>query len=293
MNQIIEIENGLVRLVTRTVEHTVPLEDWMPLIEKRGIIRMPALPVGTRAVIWDPTDLQNQKMAVLIEQEPQIIGLRFFDDIHTVSLPYMRFFFNCITSDITNNIMWQLSDYRCFMAEHQYRNDEEEDMIAALLPNIYQDGRICFGSTAPDANQTIGDRLTQIVNEFWLSGFNNDLTIRRPNNARGWTQWERMTETDPTGWTNWRDWEPGAHGRFSFRNLASNVGMTSRSDEVIVPDAIPPLPLGASFGRVEEWIQSLNNGQRARLIQTTTALAGIQPEDFVAPATTDDDDDDD
>jgi hypothetical protein len=267
MSQKIVIEGGLVRVVNEEIQYSVSMADWLSKIERRIPIETPVLPVGTRAVYWDQTSLENQTLSVLIEVQPQIMRMDFNGDIIELSIPYTRFFFVAKTNDPTNNMAWRLQNYRVFWSHKQYSNKNDRDMIPALLPNVYDDGRICFGSTGANADQSLADRLNQTVNEFFVSRFNRDLVIRRPNRARTWRLWQRMTISNPTGWMEWSDWDPatGEHMRYSYGDLTGN--MQDRFEPMVAAEPIAPVPLGASFGRLREWIDTLDNSQRDRLLQ--------------------------
>jgi len=304
MTAVIEIENGLVSMVDRTVRFQVPMKDWLDQIEKRNPLFTPVLPVGTRGVYWDQTDLTNQKLLVLIEMQPQIINMDFSaqygeSTIHRLSIPWTRFFFYATTTDPTNTMAWRLNDYRVFWAKRQYNDPTERDMIRALLPNVYGDGRICFGSTAANMDQSLAQRLDQTVNEFYVSRFNRDLTIYRPNGARTWRTWERMTEKDPTGWMEWDDLDPvkGGHQFYSFDSLATEqrVGMTSRFSPMVAAEPIPEVPIGATFGRLQQWLNDMGdtpeaNSQRDRLLQAMLRDRALNNERYMTPSTEEDDD---
>lgn len=296
MLQTIEIENGLVSLIEKSISYSVPLADWLPKIEKRAPINTPVLPSGTRAVSWDPSDLNSQKLNVLIELQPTIINMNFGGIVRHLSIPFTRFMFWASTADPTNNLAWRLEDYRIYWAKTRYQNPDTRDMIPALIPNVYSDGRICFGSTGANADQSIADRLDQTVSEFYISNFNNDLTIRRPNAARSYRQWERMTEKDPTGWMEWRDWDETqiSHERYSFNNVINNRGNATvgRFSPMIAPDAIPPVPLGASFGRLQEWLDDLEGSQRGLLLRAMQDDIEFRPERYAAQEASPENEDD-
>ena len=290
MTAVIEIENGLVSRVERKVQYQVPLKDWLDKLEKRNPLNTPVLPVGTRAVYWDQVNLADQKLVVLIEQQPQVIPMTFQGTVHHLSIPYSRFFFYLSTSDPQDSMAWRMQDYRVFWAKSQYNDPAATDMIRALLPNVYDDGRICFGATSADMNQTLAQRLNQTVNEFYVSNFNRDLTIRRPDGARTWRQWERMTEKDPTGWMKWSDWDPtqSNHTRFSYDLLMAATRtrtlQVARTEFMVSPDAIPEVPLGATFGRLSEWLDGLDNSQRDRLLQAMLRDRALNNERYETPA---------
>ena len=282
MTQIIEIEGGLVRLISKSIDYQIPMADWIDKIEKRAPINTPVLPTGTRAMVWDPTDLNAQTLTVLIEREPHNMRMDYGRSVKTLSVPWTRFLFFCKTNDPSNHLAWVLTDYRVFWAKSRYADPAVSDMIPAMLPNVYGDGRICFGSTGANANQSLADRLDETVNGFFTSQFNDDLAIIRPNGARSWRQWERMTANNPTGWVEWDDWDPnvGRHQMYSLDVFQGNVNTTHRFSPMIAADPIPAIELGATFGRAYEWVERLDNNQRARLMEVMLGYRAIHSEAF-------------
>lgn len=265
------IQNGLVTVETFEVSAAAPLDAWMPKIERRVSINSPTLPVGARAFVWDTEDLNDQTMSVLIEQQPNIANLDHIG-VHRVSLPFVRFLFVAHTSDPTRNSAWSLEDYRVFFSNRPYSEPDIADMIPATVPNVYDDGRICFGSTAADANQPLHRRLAQLANEFWVSRFNNDLSLRFPNGWNGWGEWEDMTENDPTGWAEWSDWDNAYIPHYSWNSETNpDAEHITRFDPMVSADGIPEVPLGATWGRASEWYASL--GERERNIVRAVATA--------------------
>lgn len=284
MTRQIIIEGGLVSIVDSQVTQTVPLEDYLPLIERRNPILAPVLPAGTRAFWWDPTDLAAQKLVIMIEREPHIAHIGFQGHAaHAVQLPYSRFIFTAKTPRPEDNLSWQLDDYRTFWSNHRYSNPDQADMIAPMLPNVYRDGRICFGSTAADANASIADRLDATVNGFFTSTFNHDLGVPFPNGWSSWAAWERMTRNDPTAWTQWTNWNPGTT-KSSLTQLLANLrnNIANRTDIVVTPDPIPPLELGATFGRFTEWLDTLSNHDRAIAWAAMSQAQAANPALFTA-----------
>lgn len=280
---VLEIENGLVTQKTYSLSMAVPLAEFLPLIEHRPTIYSPVLPTNVRAEYWDSTDQSNQKLVFMMEREPQIITMTFRNregntTRHRLSIPWSRFTFTATTSDINaRGAGWQLQDYKVFWSKDRYTDPTKEDMVPCLLPNIYEDGRICFGSTAPAAGTNFADRMDEIVNSFYISMFNRDLAIRYPNGARSWATWERLTETNPMHWREWSDWTNIGH-LMSYTQV-SGAAIIDRSERVIGADGIPPLNTGATWGAAEEWWNALNNNQRARLqsIVVATPAAMLVP----------------
>jgi len=182
-----------------------------------------------------------------------------------------------------------MDDYRVFWSKNRYNDPNATDCIRALLPNVYNDGRICFGSTGADANQSIANRLDQTVNEFFSSEFNNDLGVAYPNEWRGYRAWVAATAKDPMGWMSWPDLGPDQTNwtKYSWNSIIGEWNtVPTRDIPVAVPDPIPPLALNASFGRIEQWLDSLTPAQRIRIDRALE----LRPADVaVEPETTEDD----
>ena len=280
MAQQIIIEGDLVRLVDQVVMKTVALTEWLPSIEKRSPVSTPVLPRATRGVYYDPTNNNNQLMAVLLEVEPQVIHMNFNSRIHDLAIPWTRFIFFCSNRG-GSPTTWRMDDYRLFWSNVKYHNADAQDMIPALLPNIYSDGRICFGSTGVNADASIADRLDRTVNEFYATEFNRDLSIHYPRAYRGYTAWKNATRDNPMCWTAWDDFAPESgwsHYSWNMTCGAWSAGSINRTDPVVGADGIPELALGATFGRINQWIAALPAAQQARLRVAAQAI----PEDMMA-----------
>jgi hypothetical protein len=271
MPTILEIEGNLVREVTRTVGAEMRLDQFLPLIETRMPVILPTLPKNSvRAINYNATNPNNVTLALLVEVPPRIINLNMVGDIHRLSIPFSRWImlFHNSSGDPTNTA-WTFDEYYLFWAKQPFTAPDTYDMRPAMLPNIYRDsGSICFGSTGGRADQTIADRIDQIVNEFYATEFNHDLTIRFPNGWSGFGPWESMTENKPLDWANWSDWT-----RTDLWSLNSRLGQQfDRTTTLVAADPIPEIPIGASFGRTQEWLASLTNSQRVRILRSLQAL---------------------
>jgi hypothetical protein len=292
MPRFIEIEGDLVSLIEKNIIQSIPLTEFLPKIERRIPIVTPVLPTNTRAVWWDTTDLSRQKLLVLMEREPQVINMNLTGRIHALTIPWTRFMFYASTRDPNQNLFWHLDDYRVFWSNKRYTDGAAQDMLAAMIPNVYDDARICFGSTGAEADQNLADRLDQTVNEFYISNFNHDLTIRRPNGWTNWGTWKRETLSNPASWANWTDWTQRTHDMTSWNKLCEDwfSDSTPRYAPMIASDPIPEVPLGATFGRINEWITTMNPDQYRRLF---TAVSNTPPTEHAELniATEDEDDD--
>lgn len=296
MPQYIEIENGLARVVRREVLAESTLEALLPLMETHLPVLTPPLTRAYPTVIayWDESNPRVKRLQTLTELPPKVRTLHHGGRDRRVPLPYLYFLFEAVTSD-TNAATatnWQLEDYRVYMTNTPV-TDATSKLWHPCLPNIFNDERICFGSTAPPATQRYGDRVDNIINEFFVSQFNNDLTIYFPAKYGGWTGWTRAA-SDPFDWVDWPEWTNGQE-----RTLAQilDVERTNRLDPILTNNGIPELPLGMTFGRAEEWLTGLTDSQRAHLLRAFEnyradvpgAFTGTAEPDWNIPEEEDDD----
>ena len=276
MTQIIKIQGELVTIEETVVQAAVPLADWLNKIERITPVWTPVLPTNTRAMYWDPRAANDKRITMMMEREPQTISMSFRSRVYRIEIPWSRFLFVASNRADINSVDWSLEDYRVFWALNRYTNPSTEDMIPAVVPNIYRDGRICFGSTGANANQPLADRIDQTINNFYASTFNSDLGIVFPSAYDTYVQWEEATTE---GKVNFREWDNFKNAGFSWNSAVTAADIDEpRFEMVIVPDPIPPLSLGPSFGRIEEWMSTLTNFERIRLARAVTVSAEENPD---------------
>lgn len=300
MPEYLEIEGDLARIIKRDVVFEAALTDVLPHIETRKPVTTPALPDNTKFVALDPTDHKSWKLSVLIELPPKVRTLTMADAdwgrtandglAHKVSLPYTIFGFYLTSDDQGKN--WQFEDYSCYFSKTTLKTGKEL-MIPALLPNVFENGRICFGNTAPalDRGASLADRLNAIVNEWYLSRF-TDIGHTRANylpygaGRRNYARWVAETEANPRCWENWVEFDPGDKTQEHVTPEKALLRKdTERITPVVLANGIPELPHTVTFGRAEEWLRGLTDVQRGRLeraferIRTTTPDAIVIPDD--------------
>ena len=304
MTTLIEIEGTLARIVERNVIRSAALEDFLPLLENRPPTTIANLPRGTVAIHQD-LSTSPERMAVLIEMRPQIRVLHdkpgYGADVrdYRVALPYTFFYFTM--QRITGVETWDLAEQCAFHSRHQY-SGLDMPLIPALLPNVYSDGRICFGNTGNNPQQPLHERIDEIVNGFYQSNFDSSHHIRDhayPFGGQSFKRWVTKTEANPNCWQEFPEWDPTSdkgmnHQQVTVREVLA-TRFPPRTDAIALNDAIPELYFAPTFGRAEEWALGLNNTQRFRLLR---ALENIQAEDPEAvipdlpPAVEEDEDDD-
>lgn len=291
MVQRIEIEGDLVRVINVDVITQAALTDILPHIENRPPITMfkPRSAIFTH---WDESNPSNKIVKFLCELAPGTRAIVKNNRRYRIALPWTYFVFSFSTSrDINQGASWSIIDYFVFHSRDRVTGLDSR-LWSAFLPNVYSDGRICFGSTGPDTNQPLADRVDQLVNNWYLTQFNNDVhgTRQHPLPYRGrlpngWALWVNATnERGASSYLDWPEWEMtnGEEGVESFtvrevlgiqdENTArtSNHGDNIRinPDRVTSPtvrDAIPEIISPMTFGRAEEWLRTITPVDRFRL----------------------------
>jgi len=294
MTQFIEIEGEMVRVVERSIVSTARLADVMPRIENRPPISMfhPRSAIWT---YWNEQDPTNKYVKFLCELPPALRSITKSGRRYRLAMPWTYFIFGFRTSeDGSRGEHWAMEEDRVFHTNQKVTSLDSR-LWTAFLPNVYTDGRICFGSTGADVAVPLSDRVDTLVNGWYLSNFNNDVHANRPHplpfNARlplGWRAWvDATTRLGASAWTTFPEWsEPligGSAQSYLVRDLlADNI---DRMAPLTFTDAIPELQIPATFGRTEEWIRTLDPVQIRRLFVAINNIATEDPE-AMAPAET-------
>lgn len=309
MVQRIEIEGELVRVIDVNVLQQARLADVLPHIENRPPITM----FHPRSVIfthWDESDPQNKRVKFLCELPPAVRSIVKSDRRYRIALPWTYFVFSFSTAgDVSVGANWQIIDYFVFHTRDRVRNLDSR-LWTAFLPNVYEDGRICFGSTGVRTDQPLADRVDEMVNNWYLTQFNNDVHGTRhhplPYGGRlpnGWALWvNATTEGGASSYLNWPEWNQtnGEDGVSSFTVrealgiVEANVRTGNRLADHIrispervlnpsVTDAIPPIIAPMTFGRSEEWLRTLTPVQRHRLNVALQTIITETPDAVQAP----------
>jgi hypothetical protein len=300
MTQEITIQGGLAVIREVTVLQQVALRDVMPHIENRVPNTTPILPADTLVSHWDPTDQNIQTLDLLIQLPPKVRTLtdhrtravaRPTQTTHRVSLPWTLFHFKMTTSNPETNV-WDFAEYRVFHSPEEITNLDQE-VLPAFVPNVYKDGRICWGNTGTGRGTSMATRVNEIVNGYYLSSFDSSHHVRDfylPYGAApaNWAPWVTKTEEDPSCWRTFPEWDrtttEGALQLDRWRTIKSLFSdALTRTEPLQVRGTIPELPFAPTFGRAEEWARNLDATQRFRLL---TALQNIQadnPADIVEP----------
>lgn len=263
--QFLQIQNNLAQIVDFRVIRQGRLEDIAPHLEVGNNFSLPTVP---RTAVFASLNIEDgtQTLAFLSEIPPGRKNLvkrqrdgRFFR--YRLAMPWTYMW---TTWQSRNGRNWSSMEYRIFHALNRYSGPNDE-MIAALLPNVYANGNICWGATGADANQSIGDRVDDLTNNWYLTRFNTDLDGEHglPWGEPNYGRWVRESRENIDCWRSWPEWERAP--KYTVNGLLNGEGFQSRLERQTVQGAIPEIPAPLTFGRADETMAALTPEQQAIL----------------------------
>lgn len=279
----IRIQGDLVQYVEEHVTRQVTLKDFINKIEVSQPVTLPTL---GRTQVFAHFEQQGmvKRIFAMTEIPP---GVRFISKNlwgstarrYRLSFPWTYMWFVAETSDDLSRATWSFSDYRIFHSKNQYKNMDDE-FISARVPNVYSDGRICWGATGVDPRMTLADRIDQLTNEWYVSRFNTDLDSEHsyPNRAGTFKEWVLGTMENGRWYETWSDWTDPSVPKFTVRQLLRDHNVTPFTERINNPGAIPAVPTNMTFGSWDEWWAQLEPLQRARASVSLENLALDDPE---------------
>ena len=307
MTQIIEIEGDLARRVSREVIQEMPLADILPFIENRPPITM-FHPRSAIFTYWNESDPRNKQVKYLCELPPGIRSIVKSGRRYRLAIPWTYFVFGFTmgaAGDINDGANWQMVDYLVFHSRDRFEGPEHR-LWTAFLPNVYEDGRICFGTTGVPTRQSLMNRVDQMVNEWYLTQFNNDVHGSRthplPFNGRlpnGWALWVNATRDHGLqAIQQMPEWDVTDQSIPSWTVSEILTGMGARPSMIAFPqervqigtvtDAVPAIQMPWTFGRIEEWYAQLDPVQRFRVRTAANNYVTENPAAVQAPTPDDD-----
>lgn len=292
MPDIIEIENGVARHVRREVIAEAPLSDVGPRLVITTPMTTPLMPRSHIAHHYDPTP-GHLKLRILAEIPAAIRSIIRNNRRYRLAMPWTYFLFQLSSSDGRTG-SWSLSDYYVYHAPTRATTLQHQ-VIHALLPNVDSSGRICFGSTGANPNQPMADYVDSLVNNWYLSQFNNDLvsgrTIPYPFGGSSWRSWVDATrERGLNSITEWPEWTDTRIPHLTLENILQGNITSTTLPITTVTDEIPELPARPTFGRADEAVTLWTPQQRFRIFRSLQARIEDDPtfiEEPPAPTTPD------
>jgi len=288
MPEFIEIEDGIARLITKTVSRQIPLAELVKYVEHIPDVTLPSI-ARTQVFAHQSYSVSDTKMLILCELPPGVRsitknirrgtprGLRRY----RLSIPWTYFWFYASSNDLpTSEIRnWSIYSTRIFSAKEQYK-DINSPMIVAPLPNLSADGEVCWGSTSVPLRQSLADQLDQKVNEWYLSDFNDDLdgNVRLPYGETSLKRWVTESRESANSWRNWPEWED-ARRQVTVKSLLEHAGVETPFAEKFISDGfIPPANMPLTYGAWDEWWALVNSAQRLRALRSLENLIQDMPD---------------
>lgn len=267
-HEIIEIEGDLVRLVTKTVSYEVALKDIFPQLQSFKPVTLPTIARSQVFAHWDESNPAAKSLYILAEIPPGIKNIRKNDRRYRLAMPWTYFWFVASTAYATSSDRWALESYYAYHAKDRYVG-LDSTFITARTPNVYNTGKICWGTTGANPSLSLADRIDSLVHDWYLSTFNSDLDgeVSLPYNERNYRRWVDETRTNPLCWQNWPEWTNESVSKNSVRNLLSFHGANATVDTITLPNLIPPIGNNLTFGRWEEWFNNIQPVQRGRALR--------------------------
>lgn len=293
------IEGSLIRHERSTLIAEAPLDSLSDYLVRRISTTFPVMP--SHPVRYMSFDGDESKGLLLVEQAPGLrrirmnhIGSEHSDaarqneegiGIWRVWFPWQYFAFP-FTANINHEgapANFVLRRTSLFWRRERY-SSPDDTLHPAPIPNIYADGRICWGNTQA-TNTSLADRIDDYINNFTATTFNSELGHASPFSG-SLTDWEENSPADdPTCWANWPIW-----------NTLRSVTVTDITDGPLPPIAelnptaveVPDLPSAFSIARAREWLDGLAPGARQRIVAAVSQLDNEDRELATAAAIDDD-----
>jgi hypothetical protein len=263
--KFLEVEGGLARLVTRQVHYEVPLADLAPDLMITKPVTLPTLGRSQVFAHFDGSNPANKKLFCLAEIGPGIKNIRKVDRRYRLAMPWTYLWFVATTDQDIESNAWALETYHCYHARERH-NGLDTQMIVARLPNVYGNGRICWGATGASPMLSLADRIDEHANNWYLSPFNRDLDgeVPLPYGEQTFRRWVEESQADPNCWQRWPEWT-NTTPKITVRQLLAQHGVTPAVEEITLPRYIPNRTGEYTFGQWEDWFQhNVTPEQRAR-----------------------------
>ena len=288
-DSIIQIENGVVKIIRQETERTVALSEFVRGLERRVPVELPLIARSQVFTYWDETDANHKKMYILAEIAPNVRTIhkrgRTLKN-YRLALPWTYMWFIAETSGDIHGNNWSITNGQVFFSKVRYTRPDEKILMPAFLPNLYANGGVCWGSTGASHNQSLADQIDERVNGWYLSDFNSDLDhhVRYPYGGTNFKRWVEESKDDPACWMKWPEWEDTSLEKWSVQELFNaNQGGIELIPRFNSRIAIPEVVLPYTFGRWEDFWRSIPAEHRGRAIIAAQNLIGDVGEAVFAP----------
>ena len=255
------IKNGFVERREVGVVQTIPLEDFVPAVTTYVPIELAPLPDNTKFIKMAPGQGEDQIRVYLItETPPQKRDILFDRQTFKISLPYERFWFvidgQKTFSQGRQTVVYNARNWGYLWSKTPMLNLESE-ATWGHLPNVYPASNVCFGMNNVNAAQAFGHYVNTVMNTFYTSPFNHDLSYDWP--YRTMEEWAEASEQNGAVWMHWPLW----NDMKPMSQFVSEQGFTPTMPDgpgEVVP-AIRPIP---TFSNIQNWWNELSEEAQMR-----------------------------
>ena len=283
IQETIEIHGSLVSYVKKEILYQADIKDVFPLQSIKPIT-LPTLPRTVVFAHFDESNPMSKMLLMLAEIPPGIRNIRKRNRRYRLGMPWTYFWFVATTARDINEPRWNLEFWRIFHAKDRYE-DEKTKLIPARCPNVYSDGRICWGTAGAPGNIPLCDRIDELVTNWYISEFNGDLdgSVPLPNHANNYLEWVTKTREDPTWWKSWSDWTDPTVRVYTVEQLISEHVDNPAFSTIVVPNMIPAVDMTTqlTYGHWEQYFRTaIPEQQRARALRALENLRDDNPTAF-------------
>lgn len=280
MPQLIEIENGIARLIERSIISEVDADQLHEAITTHAPLTTPLLPAGTVAMY---VDHDHNYIELLVERAPRKEYIKFgsieleewfSDDMpEPLELPVpWEYYFT--RAQIQPNIIAGeayvgINEILLYWRPTRLQDLENDLLWPAKVPNVDSHGLICFGGMS-SVNSSLSDKVNDLINNFYASEFNTDMGLNLPGSLTtlqnvatdvlGAPQYNLFSDpTDAVTWTRIRQAASASERLTAIPSLA----------------AVQTQPSRWTGPTIRRWAQDLPPAYRALIteaIQTVEAL---------------------
>lgn len=281
MEQII-FEGDVVRHVRQDIISEGRLADFLPQISRVEPLTFPVLPQNpVRYVTYDK---EKERAFFLVETAPRLATLsvrhrasstEFPDDAarsdddniarFRVQLPYQYFAY---AATIGLGGAFTVTRSYLYWAPTPIRSAADRVWPAETM-NVGRDASICWGSTQSDST-SLSARLDDLVNNFWITVFNEDLGHATPFGG-SLSLWEQNSGA-PLSYMDWPMWNERGIPVSDLEGIitsAEPVNLAALDPSYV---DLPELPDNFTIARAHQLLNDMPEDTRLRLIAAVNQL---------------------
>lgn len=297
-DRIVEIRDGIARVIDQTVVAAGALPDIAKHLQTRVPTIFPVLPDHTRIVAFDP---DNNRGRLIVQVPPEIVDFRVHFDgayqrmpkedrakadrngYHTFRLQFpwaIHFFGFVVDTGKTERAKEgygkvyheELQGFLIDETGYYWSNKPITSMDQYIFPgqmlNINNKGGICWGSTT-GPTQTLAERLDALVKNFYATQYNDHYGYRVAPKYPSYTEWEKDS-SDPLCYLSWPMWDIKTNPEGITVGRRLQVYMDQNA--VHAEGTIMPPPNAFTIGKMMEWFKGLPDSDRVRFLAAAKAL---------------------